>query len=830
MKILQLKLNKYKRMKLNNIKSFEYTPKEKVQIIIGTNGSGKSSLLHELSPIPAGHRNYDVGGSKYIKLEHKGHIFELTSDFEKGQAHSFLMDGVELNPGTGTFTVQKDLVEKYFGITQEIHELALGQKRFSTMSIGERRHWFTMLSDANYDYAIGVFLRLKDKARDASGALKIAKKRLAIESNKIMDTEEKKALEKKCSDLYAAVTALQENRIPEQFDSITLEEHRKHILNSIEVKTKNLQKLLIDLKPFADQIPYLENKLAETSSYLAQCQAVSDGYYNDHKKITGDFEIARKVKQQSVDKLQQEVKALKVQKQALLSERKLDLTLVTDPHYALEQIETAHNWLLDLIPVLRTHQGKRYDIEKRNQINESLKNVQIQIEHIKKRINDCEAIVKHLKALKNNDAIECPNCKHQWIQGYNEQDYQKSEEALMGLQAELSNKENIFKEIQELHAGVEEYFQAMNDFSTIVRNTDRLSYFWDYVIKEDLANTNPNQLNYLTDVYKYDLSLEIKAEELLREIKAKNQSIEHALEHQDLNFEYISKAKSDLEEKIAELQSNQLKAQRDHKSYQAMLKDLSVMQQTSTELEALLSEAEQIKTDQVETARRSIYNEMLRSVQVLLAQHETLLHEANNQQNAIRQIEEQIELLSKEEKCLKAAAKEISPTEGLVAEGLFGFMKLFIQQMNNFVKRIWTYPLVVQPCELGSDGSMDLDYKFPIIVDTADNVRKDISEGSTAMQEVIDLAFKITAMKALHLDHYPLYLDEFGSTMDPTHKAATIQLINSIMEQDHFTQLFLISHDSVQYGALSNTEVCVLSSDNMMLSKGSVYNQHVKIN
>ena len=316
----------------------------------------------------------------------------------------------------------------------------------------------------------------------------------------------------------------------------------------------------------------------------------------------------------------------------------------------------------------------------------------------------------------------------------------------------------------------------------------------------------------------------------MREIKAKNQSIEHALEHQDLNFEYISKAKSDLEEKIAELQSNQLKAQRDHKSYQAMLKDLSVMQQTSTELEALLSEAEQIKTDQVETARRSIYNEMLRSVQVLLAQHETLLHEANNQQNAIRQIEEQIELLSKEEKCLKAAAKEISPTEGLVAEGLFGFMKLFIQQMNNFVKRIWTYPLVVQPYELGSDGSMDLDYKFPIIVDTADNVRKDISEGSTAMQEVIDLAFKITAMKALHLDHYPLYLDEFGSTMDPTHKAATIQLINSIMEQDHFTQLFLISHDSVQYGALSNTEVCVLSSDNMMLSKGSVYNQHVKIN
>ena len=98
------------------------------------------------------------------------------------------------------------------------------------------------------------------------------------------------------------------------------------------------------------------------------------------------------------------------------------------------------------------------------------------------------------------------------------------------------------------------------------------------------------------------------------------------------------------------------------------------------------------------------------------------------------------------------------------------------------------------------------------------------------MHEVIDLASKITAMKALHLDDYPLFLDEFGSNMDPAHKAATIQLINSIMEQDHFSQLFMISHDAVQYGALSNTEVCVLSTENMLLPAGSVYNQNVEIN
>ena len=65
--------------------------------------------------------------------------------------------------------------------------------------------------------------------------------------------------------------------------------------------------------------------------------------------------------------------------------------------------------------------------------------------------------------------------------------------------------------------------------------------------------------------------------------------------------------------------------------------------------------------------------------------------------------------------------------------------------------------------------------------------------------------------------------------MDPAHKAATISLINTIMTEGHYSQLFMVSHDSTQYGALSNTETLVLSKANMMLSN-SCYNTNVKIN
>ena len=68
MKIVSLKLQNYNRIKLKHIQNFEYYPSEKIQIILGTNGSGKSSVLHELSPLPAESKNYGPDGNKTIVI------------------------------------------------------------------------------------------------------------------------------------------------------------------------------------------------------------------------------------------------------------------------------------------------------------------------------------------------------------------------------------------------------------------------------------------------------------------------------------------------------------------------------------------------------------------------------------------------------------------------------------------------------------------------------------------------------------------------------------------------------------------------------------------
>ena len=133
MLIRKLSLSGYNRLATTSIKTIEIQPKNKIVLIIGLNGCGKSSLLKELTPLPAISQEYQKDGYKFIEIEHNGKIFSLLSDFGSAHKHSFRVDGEELNQ-PGTLQIQRELVKEYFNITQEIHDLMLGNKSFHKMS------------------------------------------------------------------------------------------------------------------------------------------------------------------------------------------------------------------------------------------------------------------------------------------------------------------------------------------------------------------------------------------------------------------------------------------------------------------------------------------------------------------------------------------------------------------------------------------------------------------------------------------------------------------------------------------------------------------------
>jgi DNA repair exonuclease SbcCD ATPase subunit len=225
--------------------------------------------------------------------------------------------------------------------------------------------------------------------------------------------------------------------------------------------------------------------------------------------------------------------------------------------------------------------------------------------------------------------------------------------------------------------------------------------------------------------------------------------------------------------------------------------------------------------------RRSSLNAFIKQIQSELGAKEHILHLASNQKSVIKNIEDQITELETDKEALTHLINSLSPTDGLIAQGLLGFIRSYVDEMNEFIEKVWAYSMTIQACDVQDSESLDLDYKFPINIDDPDDPVPDVSKCSKGMKEIINLAFKITAMKNLDLLDTPLYLDEFGSAMDTGHKNEIISLIKSFNEQKTFSQMFIVSHDVTQYSSISNAQVCVVCETNIITPES--FNEHVKI-
>lgn len=85
-------------------------------MILGTNGSGKSSIIKELSPLPASSSDFIKGGYKEITIEMGGDTYVLRNSFGDKEVHTFEMNGVNLNDGR-KITEQTKLAKEKFNYT-----------------------------------------------------------------------------------------------------------------------------------------------------------------------------------------------------------------------------------------------------------------------------------------------------------------------------------------------------------------------------------------------------------------------------------------------------------------------------------------------------------------------------------------------------------------------------------------------------------------------------------------------------------------------------------------------------------------------------------------
>lgn len=825
MKILSLKLCGYIRLSLSNIQYFELNPNDRLQLILGTNGSGKSSVLKELTPLPAIANEYTKDGYKVIDISHNNSLYTLKSIFSSaGNKFNFIKDNEELNPG-GTISIYRELVKREFNITQEIHELLTGVISFHSMSIADRRNWFTRISDADYTYAIQYFQRLKEQLRDIQGAVKLNQSRLVQESEKLLNQEEESIYRTEIEDLNKLIRQLLELKTPITNNSQVILQN----INQYELQLKQLSETLISYRKqflnfeLFDSIEQIDLTILDKQAYVNSLNMNIDSICLDIEKDQHTLDALQKANVDSFSDI--DLIILDLHKQHIeLSERiKLNINS-SDPKHAYQAIMALQEQLTDICSSVQCDSRISRDnyistLEQHQRLTQSistLDNKQLQLLNKK----------KELEHFRQHNQLECPNCSYIWYKGYDENVYQHTLAVIEAIAKKLIEENDLLKVIEIKIQKAKEFLELQKSFTSLINNWSILKTFWDHILNLELFYSNPRQILNLIEDYKQDLQIQIQILDIEKNISDKQDLKALMSKNQELDLAKLKDRITDLNHKLYRA-NNQIKVT---KSYLSKLHDYRKItlkiRDIETNIDNLLINYDNKSKELLDVYKREALNETINIVQLELNKKEQIISKIDIQKALVSNLESQITQLNDRAELLKIAIKELSPTEGLIAKGLTGFINHFVFLINSFIKRIWSYPLELIP--IVPDDNLDLDYKFSVRINDSFNI-SDINKGSTAMRQIIDLAFKLTSMHYLNITDAPVYLDEIGSNMDHAHKNAIFKTIESLVANSNYSQIFLISHYENSYGCLKNADVTVLCSNNIVLPKDIVCNKHTII-
>lgn len=827
MEILNITLHKSYRLELTGIETISLSPKEIVTVIIGSNGSGKSSLMSLLSPLPAEKTDFAKDGYKKITLQHNGVVYTLTNDFKENR-HSFYdeTNNVELNEG-GTVTVQKQLVEDYFHYTPMVHALLTDKEKFTTMSPMKRKEWFTLLCDTDYEFAFKLLNKSKEHLRDIQGhykKLKGQQTHLAAQTENLdLDTDKLKA---EIDKIDAVITNIKleiqdiNSRISNVHgkEELGVEEHRQLQLKIIKemVKLNVLDITLQDENTLKERLQSLDTEVTVLSQERNRLIQVID---EKQQKI---YELTH-YSSDDINKLKQE------RNEYIQRLNKVKALQTIEVKCSIPEIQMVRDHKADIeasIELVRTNPTLQYDKESAQKLEELIRQDKMSLSDINLRRTRADTYVKVTAEREKETKAKCPNCQHEFHPGVNVEVYEKARKAVEAYDAETKTltdriDDNVAK-LQNIYT-----FQGMikEVIENIRSNPNALNAF-SPTLKAHLPMEN--RQNLMTEWTRYFYQLE-RIEECIQ-LEKKISDIDQILnQHKQGDEQYIQHLKGEIDkqnDQLSALEDKYRSLVMEQKNVKNTLSTMSTFVQLTNEFTDQKQRRDTGFVCKILESKKSVLEELLKENVNQLAHYNNLYIDRLHLKNKLSEMDKEIETCEKDMTMYKHIVDCMSPDTGLIAQGLIGYIKRYLVNMETFISNVWSYPIYLYPSK-NTEGN-DLNYRFPFSLDRSETVRQDVSMGSDGIREIVDLAFKVVAMHALSLTDYPLFLDEFGRTFDARHREKGVLLIEKLVTQKTFTQIFMVSHSFMEYSILNNVDFCVLSEDNVVLPEGE-YNLNTQI-
>lgn len=794
------------------------------QLILGTNGCGKSTIMQELSPLPASGGDYMKNGYKKIVIEHKNKLYTLTSRFSTAAGkHSFIDEttGEDLNPG-GTQSTQRILIEQIFGFDQSLHEVLTDQVKFTNMSPLTRRDWLTRMSGTNLDFAIDIFNKIKKAQKDEDAVLKHLTNRLNKESGDLIDKEALEELKEKCRKLDDRIKELYSHRIHEQLNSPEVQMTR---LDNQIAKCNELAQTLLRIpliKP--NGITCFNDMVEERDSIEKQLQfnnGAIQSLINEHQEISEMLATVESIKNEGdVEELQGKLDQLSSNINQLKSATKY----IHDVENAIEHYGNAmgvSQILTEVMSGMIDNTEGYITRDKRDKAREDLDKILLDLSTINRNILKAEHDKNHILSM---ETIDCPECHFRFKPGVNENDLPKIDEFIKSANGKISELE---KRREQLVSFLDECSKYANDykrFTDIMNQNRSLDFIWAIIKPLSLRDNHPTKILSTYNECFNDLKNLAQVQRILPEVYKIEASINKANSVKN-NTNFSQDRLNKIENQINDYRNENRKLEERLSALKTFYRNHEKMQILYNELKESLVVMDNEINNLYKSHKKVIIETAITDVNNEVAVHGLALREAQNRQDIIDDINKSRMLSLEQNEYLKLLIAEINPTSGIIADFFKQFIEQFVDQMNIIINKVWEHSMVLLPCEIGAEG---ISYKFPLRINDKPYGPPDGSKGSNSQVTIVNFAFKIVVMIYLGLEDYPLYLDELAPDLDEKHRINIVSFVRSFVESKRCSQMFMVSHYISGYGAFTNAQTLVIDEENLLELPQS-YNHHAVI-
>lgn len=824
MKIISIYAKGHELLALSGIQEIEYTPEAFIQIILGTNGSGKSTLLRVLTALPPDPADYAKGGLQEVNIEHNKCRYKMVSDFSNKTEHYFYFNGVNLNQGK-TITVQRELVEQHFGLTEELFSLMIGNTLFTTMPALKRRDWIIKLSGADMSYALGLHNRLKTAARDAQGFVKHFSKRIGEESVKIPSTEELNRMAEVEEKLESSLISLMYAKDPSAKDLKLVEQEITNLKQQMVKIADSINKTDVSFTEGFHGYNNIVRCKDEIKSQLSELNGVLNVYHEEYSKYADVISALESDDAIGVDELKIKLKGMEKEifrmKESVPNAYHFLGFENMQSDSLLASLQSSSIMLFEILETLTDNSDGRFSSNSKAKVVNELTDIRDRLTTARKT----NGSYKHLKEHFDDKTIECPKCKHNFLPNMRTLTHESIDAVLKETAQEMIQLEK--QEVEKM-TYLEEFaiFSAsLNRMQSIFTASGDLSFIWNEFREQWKKTQSPRACEtYLKTILNY-ARMANEGFKLLATFTAENVTYNALVCNNAENIKQVKETVDFISSKIVATQTSINAKQIELKLIDGYLTVCNRLEADNATLKEYYSKSWSLMEDYIVSSKNKIIEEAIKEKQISLAQIKNVLDSYKQTAAVLKEMEFRKTEAEADFEALTLLAKELSPNEGLIADHVNSFMAHFLDRMNGIISAIWTYDLIVLPCDLEKG---ELTYKFPFRVRTSKRAIKDISLGSSSQRDIFNFAFKIVTMTMLGLNDFPLYLDELAPTLDEQHRLNIIVFVKQFIELRNASQLFMISHYAALHGALSQAQFCVLDTSNI-ITLPDAYNSHVKI-